>query len=807
MHNDFPGHYGTTEFALPGEAGAPPRSLLTEVHKRLRGRYIWAATTALILAPIFAAAGWLATKPEFKSSGIVRVAPTLPRLLYESEENKLPPLYDSYVAAQATYLQSSRVIERALDPNFKIPALGDRSLIDIGWPSPPAGQVRLRKELAVDLRRGSQLITVSVSDRNPVVAQHAVNAILYAYEDLYGEESEMATSNRERILQDRERRLDMDHKGVLDSIWRITEKQGPDTIDRLHSARIDDLQRIEAQRMAVETALVQAESRAAARAEPPPTDAPAGSEQDRRARELARIDETLASLVREREFVRLEIERLSGMFGPAHRDIVRRRSESEMLDQQIAARIKTLEESGAEFNDQAVGSNLADLPPAQLRDMLQQYSQIRERLAAEAEALGEKRQTIGRLRERESELRKLLDDTRSALEAIRVENQGAFTGRITIAQYGDRPLAPATDRRIPLALAGAAAGIGGGVGFFLLLGALDRRFRYSDDVVSREAGPTRLGVLPELSTTDELQQEQARVGVHQIRNLLAHSVHPKDGARVLCITSAMPGDGKTSLVMALGLSFASSGDRTLVLDADLVGRGLSRTLSLTNRPGLRDLLEDRRSIDDALSTCYPNLQAIPSGSVSDFAPEHISSVQFSRLIAQLRARFDTILIDTGPLLGSIEADLAAAASDSTVLVVSRGQSQTAAQECFRRLREVRRHCAGYVFNRASASDFRRSSSNFSTSRAALPGQRAASSDRPDLMNALLANMRIGRMLSRMGKITEAQLAEALRVQEETGLPLGEVLLQRGFVSEEDLSIALQSQRHRNASEDEVDPAA
>ncbi len=808
MQSDYARHYGTDDLALPGgvDGAAPHRNLILEAHQRLRGRYLWAILASAALAPILAAAGWLATRPEFKSSGIVRVAPTLPRLLYESEDNKLPPLFDSYVAAQATYLQSARVIDRALDPSFKVAQLGDRSLIEAGWPTGPEGKVRLLRRLSVDLRRGSQLITVSVADPQPAMAQNAVNAVLAAYETLYGEAGEIATTQRERILQDRKQRLDRDLKIVVEKIWNITEKQGPDTIDRLHSARIDELQRIDSERMAVETALIQSQSRASTKGESEAESVQDASE-DRRARELARIDPPLANLLQERELANLDIERLSATFGPAHRDIVRRRSDLQIIDQQIAARIRTLEESGADPAALAATGNLADLPPAQLTSMLEQYNQVRARIAADAEALSAKRQEIAKARDQETEIRRLLDETSVALETVQVEKESAGDGRISVAQYGDMPLAPSTDRRIPLALAGAAAGVGAGVGAFLLIGALDRRFRYSDDVLGRDVGPTRLGVLPELSSTEEEQQEQARVGVHQIRNLLASTVRAKDGGRVLCITSAMPGDGKTSLVMALGLSFASGGDRTLVIDADLVGRGLTRTLSLTNRPGLRDLLEQRRSLEDTLSSCFPGLHAIPSGSTSDFAPEHMSPSKFTRLINQLRSRFDTILIDTGPLLGSIEADLAAAASDSTVLVVARGQSYSAAQECFRRLREVRRPCAGYVFNRASASDFRRSSSNFSTSRAALPAQRTTRQDQSDLMNALLSNMRLGRLLCRMGRLTEEQLANALRIQEETGAPLGEVLISQGFVTADDLATALQSQRHRGTADDDIQPAA
>lgn len=781
-----------------GQPAPPARSLVVELHQRLRGRYVAAGILAAALAPCLALAGYLALKPEYKSTGIVRVAPTLPRLLYESEENKLPPLFDSYVSAQATYLQTPRVLDRALDPTFKVAVLTDRSLVDCGWPTGPEGAKRLRENLSVGLARGSQLISVSVSDPSPAMAQSAVNAVLAAYNDIYGEEGEQSTSNRERILQERKSSLEFRLSSVQAQIWRVTEKQGPDTLDRLHMARIDELQRIDAERLAIETALVAAQSRVAAAG--PPDAAKSGAE--RRELALAKADPMLASLLQEREILELEIGRLSSQVGPAHRDMVRRRSDLERLNEQITSRVVFLEESGVSLSPEMTNGDLASLPPEQLRSMLQQYDQIRARVAQQADDLGAKRQEIGRLKDQEAEARKLLDETSNALEAVKVEKENIESGRISVAQWGDLPLSPATDRRIPLAMAGGAAGVGAGLGVFLLLGLVDRRYRFSDELMQRDAAPPRLGVLPELLSGDEEQQEQVRVGVHQIRNQIANTVDAGDGGRVICITSAMPGDGKTSLVMALGLSFASSGERTLVIDADLVGRGLTRTLSLASRPGLRELLEKTRAVDDVLSSCYPGLHAIASGSTTDFAPEHMSPSQFRRLIETLRKRFDTILIDTGPLLGSIEADLVAGVSDSTVLVVSRGQSHTSTQECFRRLRESRRHCAGYVFNRATVSDFRRSASHFSTSRAALPAAPGKPLERQDLMNALLVNMRLGRLLCRMGKITEEQLEEALRIHEETGAALGEVLIDRGFITEEDLTIALQRQRHRSVADDE-----
>lgn len=773
----------------PHSALAPTegRNVLLEAHRRLRGRYVWAAVTAAALAPAFAAIGWLAVKPEYQSTGIVRIAPTLPRVLYDSEENSLPPLFDSFVSAQATYLRSRRVIDRAMDPAFRVPALGDRSLVEAGWPENPGGAVRLQKNLAVGFQRGFQLITVSVSDQSPALAQSAVNAVLHAYEELYGEEGEVAQTARERILQDRERRLDLELNSIIEDIWRVTEKQGPETIQRLHEAKINELQRIDEERMVVETALVQATHRTA----PPEEGEEAPDVQSEEF--LARRDPLLARLLDDRDALRMQIERLSAVYGPAHRDVSRRRTELDVVERQVADRVALLLENGAPGVVLDPAASLAEMTPPQLQGMLDQLTSIRARVAGEAEALGEKQQTIARRRQEADDTRKRLDETRQALEAIRVENEGTHSGRISIAQYGDLPIAPSSDRRIALALGGAMAGVGMGVGLFLLVGFVDRRYRFSDELTGA-ATPPRLGVLPELDSADDVRQEQARIAVHQIRNLLSSTVRSHGGCRVICVTSPRPGDGKTSLVMSLGLSFASGGDRTLLLDADLIGRGLTRSLSLDTRPGLRDLLEERRPIDDSVASVYPGLSVIPSGSTADFAPENVSHTRFGHLVADLRKRYDTIVIDTGPLLGSVEADLAAALSDSTVLVVARGQEPGAVHECFRRLSDVGRPCAGYVFNRATTSDVVRSSSGMSVSRAAGNALALREDEGSDLMSALLSNVRLGRLLLRMGKVTQTQLAEALDVQEETGQALGRVLVELGYVTEQDVAYAVQSQR-------------
>src|SRR4030095_8242197 len=99
------------------------------------------------------------------------------------------------------------------------------------------------------------------------------------------------------------------------------------------------------------------------------------------------------------------------------------------------------------------------------------------------------------------------------------------------------------------------------IGVLLLIGLLDGRYRYSEEAGDDMSGMMLLGILPNLPDrlTDPDQAATAAHGVHQIRTMLQSD--GADARRAYCVPRASPGDGKTSLTLALGLSFAASGQR------------------------------------------------------------------------------------------------------------------------------------------------------------------------------------------------------------------------------------------------------
>src|SRR5204863_3615623 len=137
-------------------------------------------------------------------------------------------------------------------------------------------------------------------------------------------------------------------------------------------------------------------------------------------------------------------------------------------------------------------------------------------------------------------------------------------GRLKVLSYGDKPVTPAVDKRLQASVLGFIAGGALPLGLFLLIGLFDQRYRYSDEAGTDMSGVPLLGILPNLPDmlTDPRHAAIAAYCVHQVRTLLQIRVN-SDRNQIFTITSASPGDGKTSLALALGLSFAASGSRTL----------------------------------------------------------------------------------------------------------------------------------------------------------------------------------------------------------------------------------------------------
>jgi capsular exopolysaccharide synthesis family protein len=285
---------------------------------------------------------------------------------------------------------------------------------------------------------------------------------------------------------------------------------------------------------------------------------------------------------------------------------------------------------------------------------------------------------------------------------------------VQVLSEGNTPTSPSSDKRAKFAMAGFVGGAMVPLAFMLLYGMLDHRYRYSDEAGGDLSGITLLGILPNLP--DRLSDpEQASIAahcVHQIRTMLQINQPPGE-SQALAVTSATSGDGKTSLTLALGLSYAACGTRVLLIDCDLVGAGLTHRMNIEATEGVLEAISNRGLLEHVRTTDINDVCILPVGSNLLHHASTLSPQALRRLIAEAKEHFDIILIDTGPILGSIEASLVCTAVDGVILAVARGQQRPMVEKSLNHLVSIGANLSGVVFNRAQGADFTNSISGMS----------------------------------------------------------------------------------------------
>ncbi|MGD1704926.1 GumC family protein [Dapis sp. BLCC M229] len=145
----------------------------------------------------------------------------------------------------------------------------------------------------------------------------------------------------------------------------------------------------------------------------------------------------------------------------------------------------------------------------------------------------------------------------------------------------------------------------------------------------------------------------------------------------LVISSALPGDGKSTVAGHLARAAAAMGQRVLLIDADLRCPQIHNMMGLSNQQGLSNVIIDGTPIEDAIqrSPVDENLFVLTSGPIPPDPTKILSSRQMQQLIQDSANTFDLVICDTAPLLGRADANLLAACTNGLLLVVGLGKTE------------------------------------------------------------------------------------------------------------------------------------
>lgn len=176
--------------------------------------------------------------------------------------------------------------------------------------------------------------------------------------------------------------------------------------------------------------------------------------------------------------------------------------------------------------------------------------------------------------------------------------------------------------------------------------------------------------------------------------------------RVLMLTSAGPGEGKSTTALNLAVTYAQAGKKVVLVDADLRKPTVHHSFMKTNRWGLTNILTNQLSLNESiLETDIENLYIISSGPIPPNPSEILASKRMTTFLEELKNVFEMIIIDTPPALAVTDAQIVSTKCDGVVLVIDSGKvKREAAMKAKAQLEHVKARILGVVLNNKNRDD-------------------------------------------------------------------------------------------------------
>lgn len=327
-----------------------------------------------------------------------------------------------------------------------------------------------------------------------------------------------------------------------------------------------------------------------------------------------------------------------------------------------------------------------------LGDQIETYKRMLDELEKESEEksamlkeLTASQSYYESLENRRGHLEAMLESQRQLIQEVELLKLRSDASRIRLAQYAETPREksfPKWQMIIPL---GGILMFGLALGIVFLREFLDQRVKSASDLEVLPHAEV-LGSIPELAEDPTDAKEVDLVVRKHPNSVLAegyrHASMPirraidHQGHQAILFVGGMPGAGTSTAVSNIAATLQATGKRVVVLDANFRRPRLAQAMDVpTDSPGLGDVLCGEVDLDQAMVESSCGVQVLTAGTPANRLFERLGGEQFDHLIAELRTRFDVVLVDAPPAVVAGDAFMLSNKLDATVLVVRANREQ------------------------------------------------------------------------------------------------------------------------------------
>jgi len=363
-----------------------------------------------------------------------------------------------------------------------------------------------------------------------------------------------------------------------------------------------------------------------------------------------------------------ELEAVKIVVKPRHPSFVALSKEIDQLEQQIAGQLRIIEER-----------RQAHLETLQ-RDIDYLAGRIKEQQAKVEDSLRIQNE-YDRLKEQESAKKLTYDQLQ--IELMKMDFAPSGEPSIWPLEEGVGVEQPVRPKRLQILLAGVVLGLSLGIGIIHFLQRLDDRLELAEEIEAELEEPV-LGQIPDISRREFkdgmlmiTRMDQHCIFAEAIRGVRSAFMFGTQGMnkQVIIVTSAVPGDGKTTFTANFAATLANAGNRVLLVDADLRRGNVFNFFAQPREPGLTEILTGEIHWGDALhSTPIKTLNVIHSGHLPANPGELLLSPVARQFLEEAKLEFNHILIDCPPLTAIDDTFSLVNLADGILFVVRAGQT-------------------------------------------------------------------------------------------------------------------------------------